>query len=122
MILIDSFGWIEYFTDGPLADKYEKYFKDLSGIFTPTIIIYEVYKKIKQEKGEDNALVAVGQLLNTILIPLDLELSLSAADYSLKYALPMADAIIYAAAQAKGCKMVTSDSHFTKLDGIIFIK
>ena len=30
MIVVDSFGWIEYLSNGPLTDKYEKYFSDLA--------------------------------------------------------------------------------------------
>lgn len=36
MILVDSFGWIEFFTDGPLADKYFGYLKDESKLTLPT--------------------------------------------------------------------------------------
>lgn len=67
MILIDSFGWIEYFTDGPLADKFANYVETASPTNTlaPTIVIYEVYKVIKREAGEDKALEAYAQLKNT---------------------------------------------------------
>lgn len=47
MLLIDSSGWIEFFADGPLATQYSKYLKNLSKIVTPSIVIYEVYKKVK---------------------------------------------------------------------------
>lgn len=45
MLLVDSSGWLEYFTDGPLALEYSKYLKDPTKIVTPTIVLYEVYKK-----------------------------------------------------------------------------
>jgi len=50
MIIVDSFGWIEYLSDGPLTNKYEKYLSDLTKVITPTIVLYEVYKKIKNTK------------------------------------------------------------------------
>jgi len=28
MIIVDSCGWLEWFTDGNLADKYKEYFAD----------------------------------------------------------------------------------------------
>ncbi len=28
MIIVDSCGWLEWFTDGKLADKYQKYLED----------------------------------------------------------------------------------------------
>ncbi|MBI1822796.1 MAG: type II toxin-antitoxin system VapC family toxin, partial [Nitrospirae bacterium] len=49
--LIDSSGWIEFFTGGRLADRYESYMKDSRKLLTPTIVLYEVYKKIKRDRG-----------------------------------------------------------------------
>ncbi len=55
-ILLDSSGWIEFFTGGPLADRYATYLTSRHDIITPTIVLYEVYKKIKRERGEETAL------------------------------------------------------------------
>ena len=71
MFLVDSFGWIEYFTDGSLADDYYKYLKKPEDIITPAIVIYEVYKKIKKIKGEDPSLIALAQIKRTKIIPID---------------------------------------------------
>jgi predicted nucleic acid-binding protein len=123
MILIDSFGWIEYFTNGPLADKYATYVETASPTrtFTPTIVINEVYKVIKREAGEDKALEAYAQLKNTKIIPLDENLALSAADISLEFGIPMADSVIYATAKRFGANIVTSDPHFKGKNGVLFI-
>ena len=123
MILIDSFGWIEYFTDGPLADEYAKYVENasLTNTVTPTLVIYEVYKVIKREAGEDKALEAYAQLKKTKIIPLDESIALNAADISLGLGLPMADSVIYATARAGGANIVTSDPHFEGRSGVIFI-
>ena len=123
MILIDSFGWIEYFTDGPLADKFANYVETASPTNTlaPTIVIYEVYKVIKREAGEDKALEAYSQLKNTKIIPLDENLSLSATDISLEFGIPLADSVIYATAKRFGAKIVTSDPHFEGKNGVMFI-
>ncbi|MFQ6126805.1 MAG: type II toxin-antitoxin system VapC family toxin [Candidatus Heimdallarchaeota archaeon] len=123
MILIDSFGWIEYFTDGPLADKFANYVEAVSpaNTFAPTIVIYEVYKVIKREAGEDKALEAYAQLKNTKIIPLDENLSLSVADISLEFGMPLADSVIYATAKRFGAKIITSDPHFEGKNGVMFI-
>ena len=47
MILLDASGWIEFFGQGPRALKYADYLKDLSRIVTPTVVVHEVYKKIR---------------------------------------------------------------------------
>ncbi len=96
-ILVDSSGWIEFFSGGPLADRYGPYLKNPSNIVTPSIVLYEVYKKIKREYGEETAVLVAGQLNSTKIIPLSESIALFAADMSLQHGLAMADAIVYAA-------------------------
>ncbi|PIV56453.1 VapC toxin family PIN domain ribonuclease [Candidatus Desantisbacteria bacterium CG_4_10_14_0_8_um_filter_48_22] len=122
MIIVDSFGWIEYLSNGPLAGKYEKYLSDLSGVVTPSIVVYEVYKKVKKTKGEETALIVAGQLMKTRTIALDNEIALSAAELSLRHSLPLADAVVYATGIKEKCQVVTSDPHFRDLENVIFIK
>jgi predicted nucleic acid-binding protein len=122
MIIIDSSGWIEYFTDGLLSAEYAKYLKDFTKIVTPTIILYEVYKKVRKERTEEDALLAVSLISRTSIIPLRESTSLLAADLSLKHSLPMADAIVYATALEENCKVITSDIHFKGLDNVTLIK
>lgn len=122
MIIVDSVGWIEYLADGSLADKYEKYLSDLTKLITPTIIVYEVYKRIKTARGEEKALLIVAQMMKTKTVVLDGEIALSAVELSLRYSLPMADAIVYATGLKEKCSIVTSDPHFQNLDNVIFIK
>jgi predicted nucleic acid-binding protein len=121
MILVDSFGWIEYLIDGPLADRYEEYLKDTSKIIIPTIVLYEVYKKIRREKREEEAIIVVAQMKKTKIVPLTDEIALSAAEFSLDYKLPLADSIVYATGIKEGVSIVTSDPHFEGLDNVIFI-
>ena len=122
MILIDSSGWIEFFIDGPLAAEYSKYLKDLTRLVTPTIILYEVYKKIKKDRTEEDALFAVSLINRTSVIPLNESIALLAADLSLKHSLPMADAIVYATALEENCKVITSDTHFKGLHRVVFVE
>ena len=121
MFLMDSSGWIEFFTAGPLAKEYSKYLKDITKVVTPTIVLYEVYKKIKRERAEEDALSAVSLINKTSVIPLSESIALLAADLSLKYSLPMADAIVYATAIEEKSKVITSDAHFKGLDDAVII-
>ena len=121
MLLIDSSGWIEFFTSGPLADKYSPYIKKVSEIATPTVVLYEVYKKIKRERSEEAALTAVSLMNRTSVIVLTESIALFAADLSIQYSLPMADAIVYATALELNCSVVTSDAHFRELEKVTFI-
>jgi len=123
LILIDSYGWIEYFGEGPLADSYAAFIEktDEKGTVTPTIVIYEVYRKIKSVGGEEKALEAYAQMSRTKVIDLTSSLCLDAADISMNLNLGMADSIIVATAKAYNAQIVTSDEHLKKIDGVKFI-
>jgi len=122
MQLVDSSGWIEFFTGGPLADEYARHLKDPDRVVTPTIVLYEVYKKIKRERTEEEALSAVSLMNRTKVVDLTESTALFAADLSLKHSLPMADAIVYATALEADCKVITSDAHFRELDRVVFVE
>jgi predicted nucleic acid-binding protein len=121
MVIVDSSGWIEYFTSGRHATAYQKHLKDPRTVITPTIILYEVYKKIKREISEAAALEAVSAMKQSKVVPLTESISLLAADLSIKHSLPMADAIVYASALELDCTVITSDGHFKGLDKAVLI-
>jgi len=115
--LVDSSGWVEYFADGPLASEFAPYLEDFTEVVTPTIVIFEVYRVIRRQRSEEDALTAVAQMQKTVVVDLDQFLALTAADMSIEHHLAMADAIVYATAQVNGAGMVTADSDFEGLDG-----
>jgi len=123
LILIDSYGWIEYFGEGSLADRYAPFVEkaDEKQTVTPTIVIYEVYRKIKSVRGEEKALEAYAQMSRTKIVDLTSSLSLEAADISMNSNLGMADSIIVATAKAYNAQIVTSDEHLKKIDRAKFI-
>jgi len=83
--------------------------------------MYEVYKKVKKEKGEELALSVVTQMEKTKVVTLDEEIALLAADLSIGHLLPLADAVVYGTAMREKAKVVTSDSHFKDLDDVVFL-
>ena len=117
MVVVDSSGWIEFFTNGPKADAYARYLKDLQNVATPAVVVYEVYKKIKRERGEEMAKLCVAQMEKTRGVPVDQALALRAADLSLQFSLPMADSLVLAAARALGAELITSDTDFKDVPG-----
>jgi predicted nucleic acid-binding protein len=44
--VVDSSGWVEYLGNGPKADAFAKYLEAPETLLLPTIIVYEVYKKM----------------------------------------------------------------------------
>ena len=123
-VLIDSHGWIEYFAEGKLASKYAKYVEaaNISEYVTPSIVIYEVYKRIKFIRSEDAALKAIAHIIGqTSIISVDKKVAIDAAEISINKKLGMADAMIKAIAEDKNAKLITGDVHFKGMQDIIFI-
>ena len=123
MIGIDSHGWIERFTNGPKARQYNRIIDKIrpDEIVTSVVVLYEVYRKVKQVKGEELALEAVAALSQTKVVPIDQTLSLEAADYSLSHGLHFADALIYATARHFDVELHTSDQDLKGLKGVVFV-
>jgi len=116
--LVDSSGWIEYFTDGPLAGRFAAYLEDLEEVTTPTIVIFEVFRVIRRQRSEEEAMAAVAQMQKSRVVDFDQFLALSAAEVSIEHRLAMADAIVYATARAHRVELVTADSNFEGLAGV----
>lgn len=120
-VLVDSSGWVEFLGDGPRAEKFAPYFEREERLLVPTIVLYEVYKKLLSAQGSTAADRFLSAALRAHVVPLDERLALLAARVSLDRRLAMADAIIYATAQAAGAHLVTSDTHFQGLPGATVI-
>lgn len=122
MTLIDTCGWIEWLTNGTLADRYETYFNDATPSAVPTSVQFELYKWVARNEGKQRALEAVALTEQAKVIPLSTSIALLAADLSMVHQLSFADAIIYATAQFCQAELITSDKHFEGLRGVTFLK
>jgi len=123
LISVDSYGWVERFTDGPKAAAYNQIIDGVkpAELVTSVVVLYEVYKKVKKLKGEETALEAVAALSQTKVVPIDQTLSLEAADYSLEHNLHFADALVYATARQSSAPLYTSDEDLRALKDVVFI-
>jgi predicted nucleic acid-binding protein len=123
LIVLDSYGWLEYSLEGPLADKFAKYVEEANeeNYVTPTIVVYEVYKRIRSIQGEQSALEAYAQINRTKIVELTSTVALEAAEISLQANLRIADSLIVATARAFNAKIVTSDRHLKDFKETKFI-
>lgn len=123
LISIDSFGWIERFAKGPKAGQYKQLIESTQpkDIVTSVVVLYEVYKKIKKTKGEEEALLAVAALSQTTIVSIDQTISLEAADYSLEHDLHFSDALVYATARHWKAKLYTSDEDLKELKDVYLV-
>jgi predicted nucleic acid-binding protein len=121
MYLVDSCGWLEWFSDGPLAKSYREYLERPDRLTVPVIVLSEVYKILKREAGEEKALLAVGHMKSAQVVELDELLALKAADLGLRHGLAMAGSMVYATGLQRNCEIVTSDTDLKDLPGVRFI-
>jgi len=122
MNVVDSSGWLEYLSDGPNADFFVQPIRDEEALLTPTICVYEVFKRVLAELGEEKALEAVGILSTGEIVDLDRQVAIEAAQLSLELKLAMADSIILATARSHQATLWTQDAHFKYIDGVRFIE
>ena len=122
--IIDSCGWIEYFRGGPKADEFGRYIErsipEIS--FTPTVVLYEVYRVFLRTYGDEEAMRIIGHIKkSTSILPLDDNIALKAGEIGHEFKIPMADAVILSSAREAEAMVITSDAHFKGIEGVVFI-
>ena len=118
-VVVDSSAWIEFLADGPKAAELAQYFEHEEHLLVPTIVIYEVYKKLLREQGNTAAERFLSQALRLATADLDPGMAVAAAHTSVEYGLAMADAMVYAIARMFEARLVTRDKHFRQLPNVI---
>jgi len=122
MNVVDSSGWVEYFTKGSNAKFFIAPVQDLENLLVPSICIYEVFKRLALDMDEENALQAVGIMSYGLVVELDRKIAIDAARISLELKLAMADSIILATAHEYDATLWTQDAHFKGMDGVRYIE
>lgn len=122
MNLVDSSGWLEYFADSSNAKHFSSAIENTAKLITPTVSIYEVYKFILRQRGENLAMQAVALMNQSTVIDLTTAIALDAATIGHEFKLPMADSIIYATAQLYNATIFTQDVDFEKMPNVKYFK
>ena len=119
LTVVDSSGWIEFFTDGPQANDFAPAIEASSQLIVPTLSLLEVFKWVLREHGESAAIQATALMQRGHVVELSAQLALEAAQLGLAHHLPMADSVILATARRHKARLLTLDSDFANLsDGV----
>ncbi len=121
MNVVDSSGWLEYFADGPNADFFAPAIIATGDLIVPTVSIFEVFKRILQQRSQDAALQAVAVMKQGSVVALDDTLAMEAAKLSIEYKLPLADSIMLASALAMDATLWTQDGDFAGISGVRYV-
>lgn len=87
-------------------------------MLVPSITLYEVFKVVYRQRGEDAALQSVAMMQQGKVVDLSSSMALLAAKLSLDLKIPMAGSIILATAQAHAAVLWTQDIDFEGLPGV----
>jgi len=113
-LTLDSSCWIEYLRDTPRAELFAIAAENPDQLIVPIVTVYEVTKKLRREISAKVAAYAEALMCRGRVIDFDLPLSRAA----IAHALPLADCLIYATAQAHDATLWTQDQHFEGLTGV----
>ncbi len=112
--VVDSSAWLEYLGDTARAKTFAAAIEDTENLVVPAICVFEVFRKVRRERGESEALLVTAAMQAGRVEPVDLSLALEAA----RHDLPLADSLIYATARRHDAILWTQDEHFKDLPGV----
>ena len=118
MNVVDSSAWLEYFSGGRHARALGPVLEEVEALIVPVVTVYEVFKVLLREAGEEAAIQGAAAMQRGHLLDLTAQRALDAAALSLRHALPMADSIILAAAREHGATIWTLDEDFSGLPDV----
>ena len=118
MNVVDSSAWLEYFANGPNARFFAKPIEDTDRLVVPSISLYEVFKRVLQQRDESQSLQAVAVMQQGKVVELSSTLALESARLSVDLGLPVADSIMLATARAYGAVLWTQDADFEKIEDV----
>ncbi len=121
MNLVDSSGWLEYLADDKNSEFFAKAVEDTENLIVSTININEVFKRILQQRSENDALQAVALMQQARVVEVTAAIAMGAAKSSAEHKLPMADSLILTTAQAYEAALWTQDADFKGFPNVQFI-
>jgi predicted nucleic acid-binding protein len=122
MNVVDSSGWLEYFSGSERAGFFAAAIEDTENLLVPVLCIYEVFKKILLTHGQAEAEFRMADLFKGKVIDLNASIAMSAALLSVKHKLPMADSVILAVAREHLATLWTQNEHFKGLDDVKYVE
>ena len=118
MNLVDSSAWLEYFSDGSNAGFFAPAIENTAELIVSTINLYEVFKRVLQQRDESAALRAVAVMEEARVVDVGESIALHAARLAIAHKLPMADSLILATARENDAVLWTQDADFEGIDGV----
>ncbi|GIV76446.1 MAG: hypothetical protein KatS3mg050_0840 [Litorilinea sp.] len=121
MNLVDSSGWLSYFANDSHAHHFVPVIQATDQLIVPTICVYEVFKRVLAQRGEEAALQATAVMALGTVADLTQEIAINAAQISQAHKLAMADSIILATARAHNATLWTQHVDLAGIEGVRYV-
>ena len=121
-VLLDSSVWLDYFLNA--SDKSVKYIDSRNySLLSCGISLHEVKKKLLRDKYPAGKISMSLRLMRakSLIVEVSSDIFEKSAEDSVNLKLHTADSIIYRAAMESNASLVTLDSHFKNLEGVILL-
>jgi predicted nucleic acid-binding protein len=132
-IVVDTYAWIELLIGSEKGVNVKDILEKADEVYTPDIVLAETARKFLREGTDEEVINRWIEIITnaSVVTPIDSVIALEAAKCqselikrakNLKQNTPsLFDAIVYATARVKGCKVITGDEHFTSLPEVVWI-
>ena len=122
MNVVDSSGWIEFFTAGTNGLVFKAVIEQRDKLLVPTINIFEVHKVLSRKLPAGAVQSCLDVMRQGRVLDLTDKRAVAAADIAVKHKLAMADAVIYSMAREFDGTLWTQDVDYNGLAGVRYFE
>ncbi len=120
--IVDSSAWLEYFAGTKNGHNFSTAIEDLENLIVPSVVLFEVFKKILIEKDETEAINKTAHMRLGKVIEIDSDIAILSAKIGHEMGLRAMDSIIYAIAWLNNSTLWTQDADFKNFDGVKYFQ
>lgn len=120
--IVDSEGWLEYFADGELAEKFGEAITNTEKLIVPAPIITNVFRSLLQQTTASIALQAVAHMQLGKCVDLDSQIAMSAARFGVKNTLDSDELYLLAFAKKFECTIWTNNPKLELQSNVKFVQ
>ena len=122
MNVVDSSGWIEFFTASVNGPLFKPVIEQLDQLLVPVISLYEVHRVLSRQFPAEAVQSCLDVMRQGRVLDLTDKRAIAAAEIAAKHKLAMADAVIYSMAREFDATLWTQDVDYANLAGVQYLQ